>query len=246
MDYRPCKNFREAFAAVHGGECALGVIPLENVLQGSVGQLDPPWNTRCTSRPSHFAPSSTRCCPWNRLRKRSKWCIPIRRRLPSASAGCVSTCPKPLWPAIPPPPPRAGRFPSRGAPPSGTRACPRCSVCPSRLHLRDEPTNQTRFVVIGPKPTDTSAANKTSVLFTLPDKPGSLAGILDLLFKAGVNLQSWSRAPCASELEIRLFRRSRDEPAQARALRRPRRTPQHLPLVQAGLGKGTAGSSEEE
>ena len=38
MDYRPCKNFREAFAAVHGGECALGVIPLENVLQGSVGQ----------------------------------------------------------------------------------------------------------------------------------------------------------------------------------------------------------------
>ena len=28
MDYRPCKNFREAFAAVHGGECALGVIPV--------------------------------------------------------------------------------------------------------------------------------------------------------------------------------------------------------------------------
>ena len=33
-------------------------------------------------------------------------------------------------------------------------------------NLEDEPTNQTRFVVIGPKPTDTSAANKTCLLYT--------------------------------------------------------------------------------
>ena len=81
-------------------------------------------------------------------------------------------------------------------------------------NLEDEPTNQTRFVVIGPKPTDTSAANKTSVLFTLPDKPGSLAGILDLLFKAGVNLlagvaplrsQSWKYAFFA-DLETNLLK----------------------------------------
>ena len=66
-------------------------------------------------------------------------------------------------------------------------------------NLEDEPTNQTRFVVIGPKPTDTSAANKTSVLFTLPDKPGSLAGILDLLFKAGVNLRKLESRPLRSQ-----------------------------------------------
>ena len=66
-------------------------------------------------------------------------------------------------------------------------------------NLEDEPTNQTRFVVIGPKPTDTSAANKTSILFTLPDKPGSLAGILDLLFKAGVNLRKLESRPLRSQ-----------------------------------------------
>ena len=66
-------------------------------------------------------------------------------------------------------------------------------------NLEDEPTNQTRFVVIGPKPTDTSAANKTSVLFTLPDKPGSLAGILELLFKAGVNLRKLESRPLRSQ-----------------------------------------------
>lgn len=66
-------------------------------------------------------------------------------------------------------------------------------------NLEDEPTNQTRFVVIGPKPTDTSSANKTSVLFTLPDKPGSLAGILDLLFKAGVNLRKLESRPLRSQ-----------------------------------------------
>ena len=47
--------------------------------------------------------------------------------------------------------------------------------------------------------TDTSAANKTSVLFTLPDKPGSLAGILDLLFKAGVNLRKLESRPLRSQ-----------------------------------------------
>ncbi|MEG2005514.1 MAG: chorismate mutase, partial [Bilophila sp.] len=37
MAYQPCKDFHEVFASVAEGHCALGVVPLENALQGTVG-----------------------------------------------------------------------------------------------------------------------------------------------------------------------------------------------------------------
>ena len=177
MDYRPCKNFREAFAAVHGGECALGVIPLENVLQGSVGlsvESSPEAIKVVYSHPQALA----QCQRW------------LRQHLPEASLmACDSTAAAAR---------RAVSEPGSAA--IGHKSLSTMLGLPILAYnLEDEPTNQTRFVVIGPKPTDTSAANKTSVLFTLPDKPGSLAGILDLLFKAGVNLRKLESRPLRSQ-----------------------------------------------
>ena len=202
MDYRPCKNFREAFAAVHGGECALGVIPLENVLQGSVGQCfdlfmeyDVYIQTESVARIQHTllsvesSPEAIKVVYSHpqALAQCQRW---LRQHLPEASLmACDSTAAAAR---------RAVSEPGSAA--IGHKSLSTMLGLPILAYnLEDEPTNQTRFVVIGPKPTDTSAANKTSVLFTLPDKPGSLAGILDLLFKAGVNLRKLESRPLRSQ-----------------------------------------------
>ena len=115
----------------------------------------------------------------------------LRQHLPEALS---------YGPAIPPPPPRRRAVSEPGSAAIGHKSLSTMLGLPILAYnLEDEPTNQTRFVVIGPKPTDTSSANKTSVLFTLPDKPGSLAGILDLLFKAGVNLRKLESRPLRSQ-----------------------------------------------
>lgn len=202
MDYRPCKNFREAFAAVHGGECALGVIPLENVLQGSRGAV---------LRSLH----GIRCVHPDRVGRPHPAHAVVRGIVSGSDQSGVfpsaGACPVPALAASAPARSLSYglRFHRRRRAPGGFRAGERRHRHKSlstmlglpilAYNLEDEPTNQTRFVVIGPKPTDTSAANKTSVLFTLPDKPGSLAGILDLLFKAGVNLRKLESRPLRSQ-----------------------------------------------
>jgi chorismate mutase / prephenate dehydratase len=41
--------------------------------------------------------------------------------------------------------------------------------------IEDQPDNWTRFLVIGSVPAGAGNQDKTSILFTLPDKPGALA-----------------------------------------------------------------------
>ncbi len=218
MEYRPFRTFREAFSAVQGGECPLGVVPLENVLQGSVGQCFDLFmeyevfiQAESVTRIQHTLLSSEASLDSIKavyshpqaLAQCQRW---LRQHLPEAAQiACESTA-------------AAAR---RVLTEPGTAAIGHKSLSPMlglpllACNLEDEPTNQTRFVVIGPKPADFAEANKTSVLFTLPDKPGSLAGILDLLFRAGVNIrklesrplraQSWKYAFFA-DLETNLLR----------------------------------------
>ncbi len=47
--------------------------------------------------------------------------------------------------------------------------------------IEDLPENWTRFLIIGSDEPPAGNRDKTSLLFTLPDKPGSLARVLNLL-----------------------------------------------------------------
>lgn len=202
MDYRPYKNFREAFAAVHGGDCALGVIPLENVLQGSVGQCFDLFmeyevyiQAEAVCRIQHTLLSGESSLGAVRvvyshpqaLAQCQRW---LRQHLPEAALiACDSTAAAAR---------RAAEEPHSAA--IGHKSLSTMLGLPILTYnLEDEPTNQTRFVVIGPKPTDSAGSNKTSILFTLPDQPGSLAGILEVLFKAGVNLRKLESRPLRAQ-----------------------------------------------
>jgi chorismate mutase/prephenate dehydratase len=67
------------------------------------------------------------------------------------------------------------------------------------LDIQDLPDNWTRFLVIGPTPTVGSSRDKTSLLFTTPDRPGALAAILNLLADQGLNLTKLESRPLKGE-----------------------------------------------
>jgi chorismate mutase/prephenate dehydratase len=65
--------------------------------------------------------------------------------------------------------------------------------------IEDVPENWTRFLIIGADEPPPGNRDKTSLLFTLPDKPGSLARILNLLAMENVNMKKLESRPLRGE-----------------------------------------------
>jgi chorismate mutase/prephenate dehydratase len=65
--------------------------------------------------------------------------------------------------------------------------------------IEDQKDNWTRFVVVGPVPADQQARDKTSILFTLPDKPGSLSRVLEVFAGEHINMKKLESRPLLGE-----------------------------------------------
>jgi chorismate mutase/prephenate dehydratase len=65
--------------------------------------------------------------------------------------------------------------------------------------IEDLPENWTRFLIIGSTAPPPGNQDKTSLLFTLPDRPGSLASVLNLLAREGVNMKKLESRPMRGE-----------------------------------------------
>ena len=65
--------------------------------------------------------------------------------------------------------------------------------------IEDLPDNWTRFLIIGASPSQEDRRDKTSILFTLPDKPGALARVLTTLAHQGINMTKLESRPFRGE-----------------------------------------------
>ncbi|MFI3271493.1 MAG: prephenate dehydratase [Pseudomonadota bacterium] len=219
MIYEPQGNFTEVFRAVQDSQCDLGVVPLENSLRGSVGQsfdLFLEYNVHIHAefyaRISHclLSKESTlgdihtvyshpqplaQCDHWLRMH------LPKVKIIPTESTAAAAR--------------RAQD--EAGSAAIGHRSLGElCRINVLATTIEDQHQNWTRFVVIGPAspdgvaapvalPTTTNtcgsgcadAQEKSSVLFTLPDKPGSLSAVLTLLASSGVNMTKLESRPLA-------------------------------------------------
>jgi chorismate mutase/prephenate dehydratase len=63
--------------------------------------------------------------------------------------------------------------------------------------INDQPTNQTRFVLLGKHPTSPSGKDKTSLLCMLRDKPGTLHTLLALFATHNINLVRLESQPAS-------------------------------------------------
>ncbi|MCL2123548.1 MAG: prephenate dehydratase [Desulfovibrionaceae bacterium] len=209
LHFTPHADLPDVFRAVHEHRCDMGIAPLENSLQGSVGQvldlfLEYPLdiqaelyyriNHSLLSREralsdvhtvySHSQPLA-QCGTWLRAN------LPQARLIPLESTTAAAR---------------------RAAQEQGTAAIAHRNLAdPLHLHLvsthiQDAPNNWTRFAVISTLPVlpvkqrqHPQESAISSLIFTLPDKVGALAAVLNVLAQAGLNMRKLESRPLRTE-----------------------------------------------
>jgi len=201
-EFRPKSDLEDIFQAVRKEHADLGIIPLENSLQGTVGQsldlflkFDVHIQAEVFCRITHSLLSTT-----NKLED-----IQVVYSHPQALQQCTSWLRANL--------PNAGIVPVESTAAAANRvqreeneaaiAHPalgeNLGLTVLQQGIEDLPENWTRFLIIGPTPPPPGNRDKTSLVFTLPDKPGSLANVLNPLAREGVNMKKLESRPLRSE-----------------------------------------------
>ncbi len=210
--FHACRDIAEIFEQVNLGHCELGVVPLENSLQGTVGvsfdlflKYEVFIQAELFSRISHCLLSNTGSMSAVRtvyshpqpLAQCGGW---LRAHLPNATLVPVESTAAAA---------RRAQEEEGVAAIGHHKLSDLLGIGILARHIEDEPGNWTRFVIIGPKtasarqngalprptPGGHSGADKTSLLFTLPDKAGALASVLDMLARHNINMRKLESRP---------------------------------------------------
>ena len=205
--FHPCRDIAGVFEKVCSGDCELGVVPLENSLQGTVGVsfdlfLRHPVfiQAELYSRISHSLMSLEQSqsdvrVVYSHAQPLAQCGLWLRQHLPRAALVPVES---------------TAAAARRAASEPGSAAIGHVRL--ADMHglnvlakgIEDESGNWTRFVIIGPESARRAigssgpgqpGADKTSILFTLPDKPGTLSSVLSLLASHGINMRKLESRP---------------------------------------------------
>jgi chorismate mutase/prephenate dehydratase len=204
----PMPHMADIFEAVEKRACELGVVPLENAVHGTVVQsldlfaehevfVQAEWISRIhlslMSKAaslagiqvvySHAQPLG-QCAAWLRLN------LPHAKQVSLESTAAAAH--------------RAAREnDSAAVAHAGLAGSLGLTILASSID--DIPDNSTRFFVIGPSPAAEPGADKSSILFAIADKPGSLASVLHILAEGGINLSKLESRPMRGERWKYLF-----------------------------------------
>jgi chorismate mutase/prephenate dehydratase len=201
-EFQPCFELEDIFLAVRSGRANLGVIPLENSLQGTVGQsLD------LFLRYEVFIQAEIYCKICHSLLTSTLDLkqIAVVYSHPQALQQCTYWLRSNLPQAriVPVESTAAAAHTIQGQPDGAAIAHPalakRYGLHIYKQGIEDLPENWTRFLVIGPENASSETREKTSILFTLPDQPGALAKVLDLLAQEKVNMKKLESRPLRGE-----------------------------------------------
>ncbi|WP_297259648.1 prephenate dehydratase [uncultured Desulfovibrio sp.] len=209
--FHPCNDLAQVFEEVAEGQCELGVVPLENSLQGTVGvsfdlflSHDVHIQAELFSRISHCLLSNAGSLAEVRtvyshpqpLAQCGGW---LRAHLPNAALVPVESTAAAA---------RRAQGEAGAAAIGNGRLADLAGLAILARRIEDQAGNWTRFVIIGPQAARAqlggamrspvpghTGADKTSLLFTLPDKSGTLSAVLDLLARHQINMRKLESRP---------------------------------------------------
>ncbi len=202
-DLLPRNNFEDIFVAVSKGEADLGIIPLENSLKGTVGQnVDlfmryPVFiQAEVYSRISHGLMGKSSCLSdIARVYSHSKaleqcagW---LRANLPGAELVPVDSTAKAAE--------MVAESDENVAAVGNIKLANLFGLNTMAESIEDLPDNWTRFLIIGAKPGKEGKRDKTSLLFTTPDRPGALVSVLNVLSGKDINMTKLESRPFLGE-----------------------------------------------
>jgi len=201
-DFEPRQTIDRVFEAVSLRDAELGVIPLENSLQGTVGQsLD------LFMRHDVFVQAELYCKISHSLLSKGTDISRIEEVYshpqPLAQCGAWLKAHLPLARIVPTDSTAAAArrvvYNPKAAAIGHVKLSEMLGLNVLASRIEDLPDNWTRFLVIGPAETKSGNRDKTSILFTLPDKPGALSMVLTKLAGAGINLTKLESRPLRGE-----------------------------------------------
>lgn len=187
----PLGGIAEVFREVENRASDYGVVPIENSIEGSVnetldclgdssltlcGEIVLPIHHQLLGRNTALAAVERVCAHAQALAQCRGWLdrhVPGAERLALASNAQAAE--------------RAAREPGTAAV-AGSQAAERYGLEVLAANIEDHPHNTTRFAVIGhdrPRPTGDDV---TSVMFSMPNEPGALHGMLSVLADAGISM----------------------------------------------------------
>ena len=223
----PCKSFEEVFAAVEGGPAGHGVLPIENSIGGSI-------HRNYDLLLSHELPivAEVELPVVHQLLALPGASIPGLRRVyshPQALAQCERFLRTLSGVEIVATYDTAGSAKmvadeklEHSAAIASSRAGELFGLVPLASSIQDFDDNITRFIVIGRRPLREAVPDKTTIVFSLPNEPGSLFKALSAFALRGVDLTKLESRPIPGRPWEYLFYADlaapRDQLACARAL----------------------------
>src|SRR5262245_25901209 len=196
----PCRSFEEVFDAVDAGPAAYGVVPIENSIGGSihrnydlllthelsiVGEVELPVVPHLLALPGatldglrrvYSHPQGLAQC--ERFLSSLKGVEVIATYDTAGSAKMVAD---------------AGLHDAAAI--ASARAGEVFGLQPLASSVQDFDDNITRFLVIGRRPLKDSVADKTTIVFTVPNEPGALFKALSVFALRGVDLTKLESRP---------------------------------------------------
>jgi len=226
-DLVPCRSFEEVFSAVDAGPASYGVLPIENSIGGSihrnydllvehqlpiVGEVELIVAHQLLALPGSTLPSLKRIYSHPQALAQ---CERFLRTLTGVeiiatydTAGSAKLV--------------AGERLTDAAAIASARAGEVFGLVPLADGIQDYDDNITRFIVIGRLPIDAAPADKTTVVFTVPNAPGALFKALSVFSLRDVDLTKLESRPIPGRPWEYLFyvdvASARDELRCARAL----------------------------
>lgn len=205
MEFTPCRDFNEIFRGIMLKQFDFGVIPLENSIHGTIAQsFDLFSEYNVTIQAEFYSRISNSLLSREREPEQVKtvyshpqplgqcaaW---LRTHLPQARLVSVDSTAAAAWKAST----------EEGAASIGHRSMAEklgmnCLAC----DIQDDASNWTRFVLVSagensavPRRAPADAPFKSSLLFTVPNRAGTLASVLNVFTRHGVNMTKLESRP---------------------------------------------------
>ena len=200
--YIPCMEFVDVFRGVEEGYLDLGVVPVENSLEGAVTQV----NDLLTSTelkvigeakvPVSHCLLATEETDYREIR--------LVYSHPQALAQCRGFLmrnhlePRPYYDTAGAAKMMARENPKAAAAIASELSAELYNLSIIKRGIEDSPANRTRFLLLC-REAYAESGDKTSIIFVSPHKAGSLFSILQLFAEAGINLTRIASMPLRSE-----------------------------------------------
>ena len=235
IELEPQTTVAEVFARVERGEVQHGVVPVENSMEGAVthtldelmnsplkicGEVYLPISQSLLSRETSLEGIKLVCSHPMGLAQAATW---LRHELPHAVLEEVESTAEAAR--------RAAEEPGVGAVGS-TLAAQAYDLTVLARNIQDARTNATRFIVLGRSWAGPTGKDKTSVVFSVKDRPGILRDALSAFAEEGINLTRIESRPSRRRMWTYVFFADfQGHPEEERVARALKALEEHCPYV---------------